>query len=576
MCYTPSKEEQWRKVPWNSFEIQTRKIQERIYNASMRGDRKTVRALQKVLVQLTPAKFIAVRRVSQDNRGKRTAGVDGVSTLTPTQRIMLTGELEIDGKADPVRRVYIPRPDGRQRPLGIPTMKDRAKQCLLTMALEPEWEARFEPNSYGFRPGRSCQDARAALCQSLKQKAKYVFDADIEQCFPNIAHEPLLTKLDTIPSFRRQIRAWLRAGIVFEGVFEPTEKGTPQGGPISPLLANVALHGLESHVAARLAEWSARGELPKGSVPSNGITVRYADDFVVLYPNLEVLKRVVGEIEGWLLPMGLKISDTKSTIRHTLNRVNSHDPGFTFLGFYFSHKKCGIGKTAWTANATSRAPLRYYLKQVPDKTSVHKHIDQMRDLVKRMERKPQEELIGAINPIVRGWTNYYAFTDNRDAFRYCDERMFWRLMRYACNRHKSKGKKWIARKYFGTFQGRKWIFSTPDRSVRLTLYSKGVGRNRYVKVKQGKSPYDGDTRYWSNRWKAAASPTRRALFSQQNGKCALCTGPIVCGQVIEIDHIVPQAKGGSRNRTNLRLVHAHCHDAVHSSCIHDKRYGGAV
>lgn len=565
MCYTlkETKAEQWRKVPWKEFDKKIRKIQERIYDASVRKDSKSVRALQKVLVGLTPAKFIAVRRISQDNRGKRSPGVDGIASLTPTQRIDLVNELEIDGQVDSIRRVFIPKSNGKLRPLGIPTMKDRAKQFLLLMALEPEWEAKFEPNSYGYRPGRSCQDARAAICQTLKQKAKYVFDADIDNCFPSIAHKPLLDKLDTIPRFRKQIRAWLESGITFEGITEPNTVGTPQGGPISPLLANVALHGLEEHVAKCLATWSKNGKLPKGSVASNGLTVRYCDDFVILYPHLDVLKRVIVEVEKWLFPLGLKISKHKSSIRHTLHEYNGNDAGFTFLGFYFSHKTCGVGKTAWVANKHKRVPLRYYLRQRPDKERVQDHIDKVRDIVKRMEKRPQEELIATLNPIVRGWTNYYAFTDNAGTFRYCDERMFWRLMRYACNRHKSKGKKWISKQYFHTFEGRKWIFATPNRSSRLLLYSKGVGRNRYIKIKKGASPYDGNTKYWNNRWKASASLTQRTLFTQQNGKCAWCKNPIYFGQVVETDHIIPKKDGGSSKFKNLRLVHGHCHDQIH-------------
>lgn len=567
MCYTLelTKEEQWRKVPWNEFENQIRKIQKRIYDASARNDLKSVRALQKVLVGLTSAKYIAVRRISQDNRGKKTAGVDGTASLTATQRIDLVNELEIDGKADSIRRVFIPKADGRQRPLGIPTMRDRAKQSLLLMALEPEWETRFEPNSYGFRPGRSCQDARAAICQSLKQKAKYAFDADIDNCFPSIRHQQLLDKLNTIPRFRKQIRSWLKAGVTFEGVTEPNPVGTPQGGPISPLLANVALHGLENHVAQCLATWSRNDELPTGSVPSNGITVRYADDFVIIYPHLEVLERVVTEVEKWLLTQGLEICKRKTSIRHTLHSHNGNPPGFAFLGFYFSHKECGMGKTTWVANGVNRRSLQYYLSQQPDKDRIQKHIDKVRDIVKRMEKRPQEELIATLNPIIRGWSQYYAFTDNSETFRYCDERMFWRLMRYACNRHKSKGKKWIIRQYFQTFEGRKWIFATQDRTSRLITYSKGVGRNRYVKVTKGKSPYDGDTRYWENRWKASNSPTRRVLYTQQNGKCAWCKGSIHFGQVIETDHIVPRKEGGSNTKKNLRLVHGHCHDQIHGS-----------
>jgi RNA-directed DNA polymerase len=447
MCYTLNitKGEQWRKVAWKKFDKQIREIQKRIYDASVRKDLKSVRSLQKVLVGLTPAKFIAVRRISQDNREKKTSILE---------RIDLVDELKIDGQADSIRRVFIPK----QKPLGIPTMRDRAKQFLLLMALEPEWEARFEPNSYGFRPGRSCEDARAAISQTLKQKAKYVFNGKIDNCFQTIAHDPLLKKINTIPLFRKQIRAWLRAATTFQG---------NSLGPIYPFLANIALNGLEDHLRKCLATWS--------NLSSNGLVVRYAYDFVILYPHLEILKRVVKEVQEWLSPLGLEISKNKSFIRHTLYKHESKNAGFQFLGIYFSHKECGIEKPTWFSNKNISVPLQYYLSQKPDRERVQNHIDKVRDIVKRMEKRPQSELIAKLNPIILGWTNYYALTDNADTFGYCDNRMFYRLLRYACNRHKSKGKRWIMAKYFHTFENRKWIFATPDRLSRLKLYSKRVG-----------------------------------------------------------------------------------------------------
>lgn len=567
MCYTLklSKEEQWRTLPWKKFEKQVRKIQKRIYDASVRKDSKKVRDLQKKLVNLTPTKFIAIRRISQDNRNPQTMGVDGISFLTPAQRVDLVNEIQIDGKTDPISRVLIDKTDEKQTYLGIPTMKDRAKQCLLLLALEPEWEAKFEPNSYGFRPGRSYQDARAAICQTLKQKAKYVFHTTVENCFSPSSQQSLLEKLDTSPQFRKQIRAWLEAGLTFEKNSMPNEAVPFSGGPISPLLVNIALHGLENHVNKYLSTLSKKGVLPKGAVLSNGLTVRYANEFVILYPHFETLQTLNDEVEKWLFIRGLKTSTKTPLIRHTLLTHNEQKPGFSFLGFFFLHKKCGIGKTSWVANKNTRKTLGYYFTQRPDKKKVQEHIDILRDIIKKMENRSQKELIATINSIVRKWTQYYAFTDNASTFWYCDNRMFWRLFRYGCNRHKSKGKKWVVNKYFHKFGGRNWVFSTPDRKARLKLYSKSVGRNRYVKVTKAKSPYDGDTKYWSRRWKIFVSPTQSKLYDQQKGNCAWCDGPIFFGHVVEIDHKIPKKEGGSNHFKNLRLVHGHCHDQIHGS-----------
>jgi RNA-directed DNA polymerase len=227
--------DEWNELPWKQFERQVFKLQSRIYRASQRGDVKTVHRLQKLVMKSWAARCLAVRRVSQDNQGKKTAGVDGVKLITPPQRFSLAQSLRPSGKARPLRRVWIPKPGSReQRPLGIPTLSDRARQGLVKIALEPEWEAKFEPNSYGFRPGRSAHDAIEAIFGGIRLKAKYVLDADIAKCFDRIDHQALLNKLSTYPGLRRVIRGWLRAGVMDGQRLFPTDEGTPQGGVSTP------------------------------------------------------------------------------------------------------------------------------------------------------------------------------------------------------------------------------------------------------------------------------------------------------------------------------------------------------
>jgi RNA-directed DNA polymerase (EC 2.7.7.49) len=240
----------------------------------------TRKEAQKTLINSWSAKCIAVRRVTQDNQGKNTAGIDGIKSLNPKQRMNLVGKLKLTNKAKPTRRVHIPKPGTTEtRPLGIPTINDRALQALVKLAMEPEWEALFEPNSYGFRPGRSCHDAIEAIYLSIRQKHKYVLDADISKCFDRINHKALIDKLHTYPTLSRLIKTWLKAGYMDGKELFHTNEGTPQGGVISPLLANIALHGMEERV-------KQYAETLKGGKRANRESlnlIRYADDFVIIH-----------------------------------------------------------------------------------------------------------------------------------------------------------------------------------------------------------------------------------------------------------------------------------------------------
>src|SRR6266516_788665 len=276
--------EEWAALPWRKLEQHLYRLQKRIFKASARGDLKTVHQLQKLVMKSRSARLVAVRRVTQENQGKKTAGVDGVKSVPPAGRLAVAEAIHPHRmntrKPKPLRRVWIPKPGkAEQRPLGIPVMSDRACQAVAKLALEPQWEALFEADSYGFRPGRGAHDAIAAIFSNISKKSKYVLDEDIKGCFDNIDHQALLEKLRTYPAMRRLVKGWLIAGVMEGMDLSPTLAGTPQGGVVSPLLMNIALHGMEEVlIAAYSGEKStptARQRVPK--------LIRYADDFVVLH-----------------------------------------------------------------------------------------------------------------------------------------------------------------------------------------------------------------------------------------------------------------------------------------------------
>ncbi|MGO9495276.1 MAG: reverse transcriptase domain-containing protein [Solirubrobacteraceae bacterium] len=329
----------WRQIDWRRVEADVRRLRQRIFTASKAGDLKRVRSLQKLMLRSHANTLHSVRRVTERNAGRLTAGVDGEVVLTPEAKARLADRIQHQAepfKALPVRRVYIPEPGSRKRrPLGIPVIAERAHQARVVNALEPEWEARFEPRSYGFRPGRGCHDAFQAIHQAVKGKSpkrRWVLDADLAGAFDRIAHDHILTMLGSFPA-RGMVAQWLKAGVVEQGRLHRTEEGTPQGGVVSPVLLNVALHGMEQ---AAGVHYCTTGTNAGKAAMGSPVVIRYADDLVALCHTRQEALEVKARLASWLAPRGLAFNEDKT-------RVVTLDEGFDFLGFNvrrYGTKRC--------------------------------------------------------------------------------------------------------------------------------------------------------------------------------------------------------------------------------------------
>lgn len=567
--------ERWKDLDWKTIENEVWQQQLQIYKATRDGNIQLTRKLQKRLVNSYKAKLLAVKRVTQDNRGRKTSGIDKKVADTSHTRFQLVNNLAIATPALPLRRVWIPKPDRTEkRPLGIPTIRDRALQALFKLVMEPEWEAKFEPNSYGFRPGRNCHDAIKAIAQFLYQKPRYVFDADIAKCFDKIDHKKLLDKLGYTGSFRKQILYWLKSGVLDKDVFSETDSGTPQGGVISPLLANIALHGLEEH----LTEFIQTLQIPdtgrakrhwmekSRKISSFGI-IRYADDFVVLHEQKWVVLALKIEVIRFLKSIGLELNETKTRLTHTLTLQTddikeegfSGSIGFTFLGFTFKHFDTKY-RSALDSKGRS---LRHKLLIYPSKKKRLLHQKKLHKIIlKQGKALNQKTLIKNLNPVISGWSRYFGVSDanSMHILSKIDQVLFLQLKQWAYRRSK-KGKKESVKKYWKKIKNRNWVFATENETlVRHTDYSNPL--TRYVKVKADSSPFNGETIYWTKRLRTNPQLSKKVckLLFIQKGKCKFCHATFKDEDIMEVDHIIPIAHGGKGYYNNLQLLHGHCHD----------------
>ena len=561
---------EWNTINWAKIQRKVFKLQKRIFQAVRSGNKVKAKKLQKLLLKSHYAKLLAIRKVTQDNQGKKTAGVDGIKALSPKLRLKLVNELKLKGyKAKALRRVWIPKPGkDEKRPLGIPTIKDRAMQALVKSALEPYWEAQFEGTSYGFRPGRSAHDAIGRIYQAINKTARYVLDADIAKCFDKINHDYLLSKVDCPYNIKRTIKQWLKSGVMDRGIFEKTKNGTPQGGVISPLLANIALHGMVEHIENHFPSTKRKedGSLKQGYKPK---IIRYADDFVILHENYEVILQCKDLIAQWLKQVDLELKPEKTSIRHTLKCISHNGkttkPGFDFLGFNIRSYPVGkhhSGKTGGKVNGINVSKIIGFKTIIkPSKKNILAHHETIKKIINSTKNDSQEALIVRLNPVIRGWCNYYRTVASKETFSSEDNTLWEMLRAWTVSRKKNKRPvRKVFRKYFSNGKVGKWTFQTKEMSL---YYHAETEIKRHQLVKPKASPYDGNWTYWSKRMgKYPETPTRVAiLLKKQKGICNQCKQYFTPDDLIEIDHIIPKSQGGKDNYKNYQALHRHCHDA---------------